>query len=94
MNVTGTSASAPRRAVVLAAAVTLALTVAGCARSESTASGTTAGGGPAASASSQAPSGPSCTLEETGYPKIDLKTATVGFSQSEKEGNPFRIAET
>jgi galactofuranose transport system substrate-binding protein len=26
--------------------------------------------------------------------KLDLKNATVGFSQSEKEANPFRIAET
>ena len=27
-------------------------------------------------------------------PKLDLKTATIGFAQSEKEANPFRIAET
>ena len=29
-----------------------------------------------------------------GVPKLDLKTATIGFAQSEKEANPFRIAET
>jgi ribose transport system substrate-binding protein len=29
-----------------------------------------------------------------GGEKIDLKNAVVGFSQSEKEANPFRIAET
>ena len=29
-----------------------------------------------------------------GVPKLDLKGTTVGFSQSEKEANPFRIAET
>lgn len=35
-----------------------------------------------------------CTLDTYGGKKIDLKGATVGFSQSEKEANPFRIAET
>jgi galactofuranose transport system substrate-binding protein len=29
-----------------------------------------------------------------GVPVIDLASATVGFAQSEKEANPFRIAET
>ncbi len=29
-----------------------------------------------------------------GVPKLDLKTVTIGFAQSEKEANPFRIAET
>lgn len=29
-----------------------------------------------------------------GVKKIDLKNATIGFAQSEKEANPFRIAET
>jgi len=38
--------------------------------------------------------GPTCTLEQYGGKKVDLKTAIVGFSQSEKEANPFRIAET
>ncbi|WP_329180959.1 ABC transporter substrate-binding protein [Streptomyces sp. NBC_01477] len=35
-----------------------------------------------------------CTLAAYGAPKLDLKNAVVGFSQSEKEDNPFRIAET
>jgi galactofuranose transport system substrate-binding protein len=52
------------------------------------------GGGPAATAAADQAGGPTCTLSQTGYPKVDLKTAVVGFSQSEKEGNPFRIAET
>jgi ABC-type sugar transport system substrate-binding protein len=39
-------------------------------------------------------SGPTCTIDAYGGTKTDLKTATVGFSQSEKEANPFRIAET
>ncbi|MGY6019888.1 ABC transporter substrate-binding protein [Streptomyces spinosirectus] len=39
-------------------------------------------------------SGPTCTVDAYGGQKLDLKGATVGFSQSEKEANPFRIAET
>jgi ABC-type sugar transport system substrate-binding protein len=39
-------------------------------------------------------SGPTCTIDAFGGQKLDLKDATVGFSQSEKEANPFRIAET
>jgi len=38
-----------------------------------------------------------CTPEMyggTGVERIDLSTATIGFAQSEKEANPFRIAET
>ena len=41
--------------------------------------------------------GRACTNDKyngAGVPKLDLKTATVGFAQSEKEANPFRIAET
>src|SRR5688572_15107005 len=38
----------------------------------------------------------SCTPEKYngGVPKLDLKTITVGFAQSEKEANPSRITET
>ncbi|MFI1485266.1 ABC transporter substrate-binding protein [Streptomyces sp. NPDC020747] len=39
-------------------------------------------------------SGPACTIDAYGGEKLDLKSATVGFSQSEKAANPFRIAET
>jgi ABC-type sugar transport system substrate-binding protein len=37
-----------------------------------------------------------CTPEKYngGVPKLDLKNTTVGFAQSEKEANPFRITET
>lgn len=35
-----------------------------------------------------------CDIGKFGGKKLDLKKATVGFSQSEKEANPFRIAET
>ena len=43
-----------------------------------------------------APEAPSagCTLTAYGSEKIEWKNAIVGFSQSEKEANPFRIAET
>ncbi|MEU1329282.1 ABC transporter substrate-binding protein [Streptomyces sp. NPDC005865] len=39
-------------------------------------------------------SGKTCAIDAYGGKKLDLKNATVGFSQSEKEANPFRIAET
>ncbi len=38
--------------------------------------------------------GPICKGSDLGIGKIDLKTATVGWAQSEKEANPFRIAST
>ncbi|SDY96540.1 ribose transport system substrate-binding protein [Amycolatopsis xylanica] len=79
-----------KRAAV--AAVSLAL-LASCAKTESQNSAPS-GPGPAASAAPQQSSGPGCTLAQTGYPKLDLKTTKIGFSQSEKEANPFRIAET
>ena len=68
-----------------------------CAKSED--SGTPAAGGTPASAGAQvvrsaAPGVPTCTLEQFGGSKVDLKTAKIGFSQSEKEANSFRIAET
>ena len=57
--------------------------------------------GPAGSGGEQvvqtAAAGDACTFDKyngVGVPKLDLKTATVGFAQSEKEANPFRIAET
>ncbi|GGO27591.1 LacI family transcriptional regulator [Microbispora rosea subsp. aerata] len=83
------------RTAVLALAVLLG--AAGCAKSES--ADTAAPGGAAAAQQQvvQTPAGeagPTCTLEQFGGTKFDLKTATVGFSQSEKEANPFRIAET
>src|SRR4051812_30874827 len=38
--------------------------------------------------------GPICKGSDLGIPKIDLKTATIGWAQSEKEANPFRIQST
>ncbi|GAA3013059.1 ABC transporter substrate-binding protein [Streptosporangium longisporum] len=84
-----------RHAVVLLA--TAALLASGCAKSETT----TAAPGPSDSQAQgqvvQTPTGsagPGCTLKQYGGTAFDLKTAVVGFSQSEKEANPFRIAET
>ena len=77
------------------AVVTAALTLAGCTKSEDSGGGggSTDGTGGAQVAQEDS-SGPTCTLEQYGGEKIDLKNAVVGFSQSEKEANPFRIAET
>ncbi|WP_410594473.1 ABC transporter substrate-binding protein [Amycolatopsis sp. lyj-23] len=83
-----------RPLLVLATAAAAALTLSSCTSREETPAAPSSGGGPAASAQSAAPSADGCTLDKTGYPKVDLKTAVVGFSQSEKEANPFRIAET
>jgi ribose transport system substrate-binding protein len=75
------------------AVVAAALTVAGCTKSEDSGGGSTQGTGGAQVAQEDS-SGPTCTLEQYGGEKVDLKNAIVGFSQSEKEANPFRIAET
>ena len=69
-----------------------ALLVTGCTARES--QQTTSSGGPAASAAQQQSAGPGCARSTTGYPQVELEGATVGFSQSEKETNPFRTAET
>ncbi|WP_333762959.1 ABC transporter substrate-binding protein [Streptomyces sp. IBSBF 2390] len=86
------------RTLLTAGLVTSLALVAGCAKSEDD-----SGGDKGASqntdsgqvvASPSGGSGPTCAIDAYGGKKIDLKTATVGFSQSEKEANPFRIAET
>ncbi|MDF9874099.1 MULTISPECIES: ABC transporter substrate-binding protein [Streptomyces] len=88
-----------RRSRTLAAACLIAATatlaVSGCSKSETTndAGGDSSQGAQAAT-SPEAASGPGCSLQTYGAPKIDLKDAVIGFSQSEKEANPFRIAET
>ncbi|MEU6673691.1 ABC transporter substrate-binding protein [Streptomyces sp. NPDC046853] len=79
----------------LAASLALAT---GCAKSEddgdkSSASQDKGDSGQVVSEPSEG-SGPTCAIDAYGGKKLDLKTATVGFSQSEKEANPFRIAET
>lgn len=66
--------------------------LAACTRSEDAPTPTTTEGQQVVA--SGAPTGPGCTLDQYGAPKLELKDAIVGFSQSEKEANPFRIAET
>ncbi|MBU2667575.1 ABC transporter substrate-binding protein [Actinoplanes bogorensis] len=80
-------------AAILGAAL---LFVSACAKSEDsdTASSGTAPSAGAQVVQSASADAATCTLEQFGGTKIDLKTAKVGFSQSEKEANPFRIAET
>jgi ribose transport system substrate-binding protein len=72
-----------------------AFALAGCTKSEEPAGGgSPEGTGGAQVAEENAGDGPTCTLEQYGGEQLDLKNAVVGFSQSEKEANPFRIAET
>jgi galactofuranose transport system substrate-binding protein len=89
------TASRSLRPVHLAgtAVLAVALALTGCTKSEDSGgtSSPSTGGEQVAQESS---SGPTCTLKQYGGDKIDLKNAVVGFSQSEKEANPFRIAET
>lgn len=87
-----TNGSRRARSIVITGAA-LSMVLAGCAKSEQ-APVAPSGSGPAATAAAQQSGGPTCTLQQTGYSPVDLKSAVVGFSQSEKEGNPFRIAET
>ncbi|GGK98168.1 ABC transporter substrate-binding protein [Mangrovihabitans endophyticus] len=73
------------------------LLVSACAKSEDSDTAADSAGTSSAGAQvvqSAAPGAETCTLDQFGGSKIDLKTAKVGFSQSEKEANPFRIAET
>lgn len=80
-------------ACLLAATATLAAS--GCSKSETSDTATTdSGQGAQAAKTPESSSGSGCSLQTYGAPKLDLKNAVVGFSQSEKEANPFRIAET
>ncbi|UYM05153.1 ABC transporter substrate-binding protein [Solicola gregarius] len=79
-----------------AVACTAALVVAGCTKSEDSGASDTPADPEAGAQKVKAAgtNGPECTLDKYGAEKLDLADATVGFSQSEKEDNPFRIAET
>jgi galactofuranose transport system substrate-binding protein len=86
----------PRRGVRAAALVALVtLVAAGCAKSEDDKQAG-AQNTQAQRQVVQTPAGntPTCTIDKFGAKKFDLKSGVVGFSQSEKEANPFRIAET
>ncbi|MFD7864290.1 ABC transporter substrate-binding protein [Streptomyces sp. NPDC057682] len=81
-------------ACLLAATATLAAS--GCSKSEGSDNNASSDSSQAAQAAEtpESSSGSGCSLQSYGAPKLDLKNAVVGFSQSEKEANPFRIAET
>ncbi|MFI9455525.1 ABC transporter substrate-binding protein [Amycolatopsis sp. NPDC052450] len=80
-----------RRTLLLVTGLALALTACTSRETQQTAP---SGAGPAASAAPNQAAGPGCAREKIGYPQVDVKNAVIGFSQSEKEANPFRIAET
>ncbi|MGW2227304.1 ABC transporter substrate-binding protein [Streptomyces formicae] len=82
-----------RTLLAVGLAASLALT-AGCAKSEDDASDDKSGAGGEAGQAVSEQGGKTCAIGAYGGKKLDLKDATVGFSQSEKEANPFRIAET
>lgn len=68
---------------------------AGSSTSASTAGATTSAPGATTQATQQVQSSSgACTYTKYGAPKITLKGATVGFSQSESTSNPFRDTET
>ncbi|CAN5317967.1 ABC transporter substrate-binding protein [soil metagenome] len=78
---------------IAAAATAVGLTLSGCTNTGATTTSTSTGSAAVAQTAEPA-SGPTCTIADYKGTTIDLKDAVVGFSQSEKEDNPFRIAET
>lgn len=96
MKLTASRRATTRSTLVVGLIVSLALAT-GCAKSEdepSKGSDDTSTADAGQQVASPAPDGKSCSIDAFGGEKIDLRSATVGFSQSEKEANPFRIAET
>src|SRR4051812_25357367 len=90
----GSVARSRLRAGSAIALVALLTPLAACTKREDSNTPAAAGSGGAQVVERPSPTGPSCTLQQCGATKLDLKDAVVGFSQSEKEANPFRIAET
>lgn len=84
-----------RRTALVCAAIT-AVVLSGCAKSDDS-GGSDSGTDSKAGQQVVKPAdenGPTCDIKTYGAKEIALKDAVVGFSQSEKEDNPFRIAET
>ena len=81
------------RFIVLVPIAIMAVMVASCTKSQSPATAANNGAG-AAQVVATGSNGPACTYQQYGAPSVDLKTATVGFSQSESTSNPFRATET
>jgi ribose transport system substrate-binding protein len=79
-----------------ATSVALVLSLGACAKSASRTTAPAAGSGSAGQQVQATAGDGTCTAADYngGVPVLDLKTTTVGFAQSEKEANPFRITET
>jgi ABC-type sugar transport system substrate-binding protein len=93
----GTTGGRRARRTGAALALCTALALTGCARGEDSAAAPAATGTQGQQQvveSNPASDAATCTLSRFGGEKFDLKSVPVGFSQSEKEANPFRIAET
>ena len=82
------------RFIVLVPIVIMGVTVAGCTKSQSPSAASNNGAGAQQVVATGSNNGPSCTYQRYGASSVDLKTATVGFSQSESTSNPFRATET
>ncbi|HYN95788.1 MAG TPA: ABC transporter substrate-binding protein [Pilimelia sp.] len=84
----------PRATAGAATLLLLGTALTACAKSAD--EPTAGGGGASAGQQVEATQGTGCTADayNGGVPKLDLATATIGFAQSEKEANPFRITET
>jgi len=88
-----------RPTTIMGLTLATALVAAGCAKSADSGSPPASTGGASNTAAQQqvassGANGPACTADKYGAPKVDLKSATVGFSQSESTSNPFRATET
>lgn len=82
------------RTATLALGMAFALGMAGCTNSGEAGSSATTDTGKKAQAQSQVTSGDGCTYSKLGVPKVELKGAKIGFSQSEPDSAAFRAAET
>jgi ABC-type sugar transport system substrate-binding protein len=95
-----TSPRRHRRRVVAVTGVVVAAALLTTACTKSSSSNTNSGGGNSTGGQQQvqtpsaAAVGAGCTYTKYGAPKLDLKTATIGFSQSESTSNPFRDTES
>jgi galactofuranose transport system substrate-binding protein len=82
-------------ALVVAALLSSACTKSASSGSTSAPTGTAGGtGGAQQTTAAAGTASTKCTYQTYGAPKLDLKTATIGFSQSESTSNPFRDTET
>ncbi|MEU6343140.1 ABC transporter substrate-binding protein [Streptomyces sp. NPDC046977] len=86
-----------RMMAVVCLTAAAALTATSCAKQEDSGAASPSsseGAQVVQSPTATAAAGDGCTLQAYGATELDLKNTVVGFSQSEKEANPFRIAET